>query len=168
MDELALNRLFNNFSQADSSTTRRYGGTGLGLVIAKRLIHMMGGEIQVRSQLDKGSCFTFFIEADVCVQSSGSASLSALSGSLDHGERGVTPQGLRHPSAIRKLEKDGHRTPIIAATASAFVEDKARCLEAGMDDHISKPISTAAVAGVLERWLDWKARENLPIQDLIR
>ncbi len=61
--------------------------------------------------------------------------------------------GFEAAANIRRLEKDCRRTPIIAATASAFVEDRVRCLKAGMDDHISKPISKAAVAAILERWL---------------
>ena len=220
MDAVAQSRLFKNFSQADSSTTRRYGGTGLGLVISKRLINMMGGDIQVRSELGKGSCFSFFIEADVCsssqaTTSQAATSLAALAENCDNGNHppsqpairqwsvllaednainqkvakamlagegctvDVAENGLRAvemaaaktydlilldcqmpemdgyeaAGAIRKLDEQHRRTPIIAATASAFKEDKERCLSAGMDDYISKPITKASLVAVLERWL---------------
>lgn len=60
-----MDRLFKPFSQVDSSTTRSYGGTGLGLVISKKLVELMGGEINVQSESGEGSKFIFTIKTRV-------------------------------------------------------------------------------------------------------
>ncbi|MDX1491957.1 MAG: PAS domain S-box protein [Pseudohongiellaceae bacterium] len=65
MSEEQAARVFSGFTQAESSTVRKYGGTGLGLAISKSLVEMMGGKISVQSTLGKGSTFTFSLDLNL-------------------------------------------------------------------------------------------------------
>jgi Signal transduction histidine kinase len=68
MTDEQLQQIFKPFTQADVSTTRKYGGTGLGLTISQRLCQILGGEISVESQDGKGSTFTVSLPERVIMQ----------------------------------------------------------------------------------------------------
>jgi len=212
-------RLFKTFSQADASMTRKYGGTGLGLVIAQSLVQKMGSSIQFTSELGVGSVFYFtlkkaviskdFLKEDVDTMKidrdralAASNALQSLSPKImivedvplnltlvkaiiskmiplavyveaENGRQAVDlfatalpdmvfmdiqmPEmdGYEATQVIRVFEAKHNRNhiPIIALTAGAIMGEREKCLSAGLDDYISKPVDRRDLAAKLVEYL---------------
>jgi len=127
MTEEQQARLFQPFSQADTSTTRRYGGTGLGLAISQQLVERMGGEMEVRSEPGVGSAFSFTLPLAKQPESSRVAPSSALppvgdqhdSGEVEAGHSGVrilvAEDTLTNQMvAVELLERRGYTVDVVS------------------------------------------------------
>ena len=206
-----LDQIFESFSQADASTTRKFGGTGLGLTISKRLAELMGGTLWVDSILDQGSSFHFTVPVRVAddtaelqrpkrpvirrgtprgslasrlplkilvaddnvinqkvarllLENLGYRSDLVANGlevldALDRQSYDVMLMDVQMPEldgleATRRIRARhlGEKGPrIIAVTAGAMRGDREKCLAAGMNDYISKPVQAEELRAALER-----------------
>ena len=209
-----LNQLFDLFTQADSSTTREYGGTGLGLSIVKQLCQLMRGDIEVSSEINRGSLFSFSIQLQksstqpIKEQSKDFTRKTPINVSFPTGSKILLAEDNKTnqlvalgileslnlqvdiaedgQQAIEMLKKhdstysvilmdcqmpvmDGFTTthkirsgeagkeisdiPIIAMTANAMQGDRDKCLQAGMNDYVAKPIDEKILYKTLSHWL---------------
>ena len=199
-------RLFTPFDQADSSTTRKYGGSGLGLTISHTLAHLMGGDITVESESGKGSTFTLSLplsEAEpgfehttqqalitgfrlkgvrVLVAEDVELNRLVIQDMLEH-EGAQVVFAKNGKQALDRLEElgvtafdvvlmdvqmpvmDGYEAtqlvleiapalPVIGLTAHAMVEERDKCVAAGMVEHIAKPINIDTLVDAILRQLN--------------
>ncbi len=210
MDAPTLARVFERFTQADSSTTRRYGGSGLGLAISSRLVQMMGGQLTADSAPNLGSVFRFDLpllpasvtppSPEIAVPTEMHLGLRVLVAEDNEVNRRIIASQLGRlgcqftlatdgEEALALLERvatpdvilmdchmpklDGWATtqrirnwntdtlparralaavPVIALTAAALPEERTRCVAAGMNDFIAKPVKLAELQAALARY----------------
>ncbi len=216
--------IFEGFTQADQSTTRKYGGTGLGITISRQLVALMGGELTLESRENIGTTFRFTLALDRqpagteqhpdpagATPEAGGEPTQPMNGRIllvedyatnqivaskhltaaglqvdiaENGQRAVDAyqqqnydlilmdvqmpvmDGYKATAAIRALEAEAekrsrsldgqvprHPIPIIAMTANALKGDRDKCMAAGMDDFITKPIKRKSLLGAVSRWV---------------
>ena len=216
-----LGRIFNPFTQADDSTTRRYGGTGLGLTITQQLVEMMGGSIDVQSKPGGGATFQITIHFEqgntassplhleinqqdkialyfpdkqvllvednpvneevtvAMLEEFGCTVVVARNGRVALEKAKQRPwdlilmdcqmpemDGFTATTLIRQWEEahcsGNKRLPVVALTAHILASDQEHCLQAGMDDFLSKPFTQTQIGILLARWFNSPVTDSPP------
>ncbi len=203
IDADKISTVFDSFSQEDASTTRKYGGSGLGLTITRQLVELFGGRIQVKSKKGVGTEFYFVLPfeignvndlpkddsgADMEIDLRGTRVLVAEDHQINQFlaktileswgvEVTIAENGLDAVNAVSNMdydiilmdmqmpEMDGLQAtreirhilnrdiPIIALTANAVKGDQEKCLDAGMNDYLSKPFEQKDLQRIMQKWI---------------
>lgn len=122
-----IDRLFKAFSQVDSSTTRRYGGTGLGLVISEKLVSLMGGTLGVESEFGKGTTFTFSIQVAESTSPEIVSTILPKAEFLEHKKILVVDDNSTNRSILRAQLEQWKMMPLVASSgteALTFIENE--------------------------------------------
>jgi PAS domain S-box-containing protein len=217
MDDDQRSRIFQPFVQADGTMTRKYGGTGLGLFLSRKLARLMGGDVILQqSSPAHGSEFIVTIGVEVDAQGTPDAVKTLNSGELknrrnphsrvllvddsadnrmlisaflaspdieldqaENGRVGVEKalaknydlilMDIQMPEmdgyeAVKQLEDRGYKGTVVALTAHAMKGDRERCLKAGFDDYLCKPVSRKSLMEMLERHSPPSPTKNLRVQ----
>ncbi len=144
--------IFEAFSQADASTTRQYGGTGLGLTICARLVELMGGRIWVDSEMDKGSTFNFTVKLQ---QADGAEIAAAANDFSDLPDTAppMAPPSLPEPADLKAVPAPEPsqpasvgRVPEVTTTTSATIRTLRILL---VEDH---PVNQILATTLLKKW----------------
>jgi PAS domain S-box-containing protein len=208
MEPAFVEHIFDKFSQENESTSRNYGGTGLGMSITKELVDLMGGEISAQSQKHKGTTFTINIcfkkgtkadlpkknenkfkpnflsgknilitddnelnrlIASIILKNYGAQTFEATNGKvaleiiqsekIDVALMDIQMPGLNGYDATKAIRANGIMIPVIALTAEAIHGERQKCLNAGMNDYITKPFKENLFLNIINNWINMDEKE---------